>query len=188
MRYEAPPPPTSSNQLDAIEVLRILFEKWRLLALPSLLNEGSALCLPCVSPTPTGCSLLNTTPAPDQTNYRFHAIEQNDGNDDAPGITTLLPPPLPALVPRTPVQRAHVTPFQQATPTRLVFDDVASPSVPRGTPQLPVMLPLPRVSKSPSPIALRSPIARQTRSRLEPPQLSSLMELVQYHIPTAKTT
>jgi hypothetical protein len=67
-------------------------------------------------------------------------------------------------------------------PTRFVFDDVASPSVPKKTPQLPLPPPLPRVFKTPS------FIAHCTRSHLAPPQHSSLMELVQYHIPTAKTT
>jgi hypothetical protein len=32
------PPPTSSNQLDVIEMLRTLFEKWKLLAPPALQN------------------------------------------------------------------------------------------------------------------------------------------------------
>ncbi len=39
-------PPTSSTQLDAIEMLCTLFEKWKLLAPPALLNEGRALRLP----------------------------------------------------------------------------------------------------------------------------------------------
>jgi hypothetical protein len=34
----------------------------------------------------------------------------------------------------------------------------------------------------------RIPVAHRTRARLAPPQLSSLVELVEYHIPTAKTT
>ncbi len=133
------------------------------------------------SPPPSSCSLPNTTPAPNCTNNPFHALE-NENNNDTPGATTWSPPPLPASVPQTPVQRARVTPFQQAMPTRLVFDDVASPSVPTTTPK-PSQLPLPRVSKT------LSPIAHCTRSRLAPPQLISLMELMQYHhIPTAKTT
>jgi hypothetical protein len=65
---------------------------------------------------------------------------------------------------------------------RLVFDDIASPSVPNTTPHLPIPLPLPRVSKTPS------PVAHCTRSHLAPPGHSSLVELVQYHILTAKAT
>ena len=34
----------------------------------------------------------------------------------------------------------------------------------------------------------RIPVAHRTRARLTAPQLSSLVELVQYHVPTAKTT
>ncbi len=136
---------TSSNQLDAIQMLRTLFEKWKLLAPPALLNESHVECLPRASLPPAHCSLPNTTPAPNFTNNPFHAHKQNDKNNDAPGATTWLLPLLPASVPRTPVQRAHVTPFQQATPTSLVFDNVASPRVPKKTPQLPVTLPLPRV-------------------------------------------
>jgi hypothetical protein len=120
------------------------------------------------------------TPAPNRTNNPFHALE-NDDEDDRPGGTTWLPPPLPASVPQTPVQCAQVAPFQQAMPMRLVFDNVTSPSVPSTTPK-PSQPPLPRVSKT------QSPIAHRKRSRLVPPWQSSLMELVQYHIPTAKTT
>ncbi len=80
-------------------------------------------------------------------------------------------------MPQTPAQRARVIPFQQATPTMLVFDDVASPS---GPPK-PSQPPLPRSETS-------SPIAHCTRSSLAPSQHSSLAALVQYHIPTAKTT
>jgi hypothetical protein len=85
------PPLTSSNQLDAIEALRTLFEKWWLLAPPLLLNEGHALHLTCASLNPTRCSLLNTAPAPDRTNNSFHALEQNNSNNDAPSTTTWLP-------------------------------------------------------------------------------------------------
>jgi hypothetical protein len=93
--------PTSSNQMDAIEALCTLFEKQWLLAPPLLLNEGRALHLPCASPTSTRYSLPDMTLAPNQTNNPFHALKQNDNNSDAPGATTWLPPPLPALVPRT---------------------------------------------------------------------------------------
>jgi hypothetical protein len=89
--------------------------------------------------------------------------------------------PVPAPVPRTPDRRACIAPFQQATPMRLVFDDIASPSGPSTIPQ-PRPPPLPSVSVTPSPIAHR------TRSRLAPPRHSSLVALKQYHIPTAKIT
>jgi hypothetical protein len=34
----------------------------------------------------------------------------------------------------------------------------------------------------------RIPVAHYTRARLAPPQLSLLVELVEYHVPMAKTT
>ncbi len=96
-------------------------------------------------------------------------------------LTTWAPPPLPAPVPRTPAPWARVAPCLQTTPTRLVFDIIASTSGSNTNPQ-PSPLPLPRVSVTPSPIAHR------TRSHLAPPPHSSLEALIQYHIPTAKTT
>jgi hypothetical protein len=126
----------------------------------------------------------DTALAPNLTINPFHALEGDDDNDkdkDTPNATTWPPPLLPASVPRTPAQHARVAPFKQATPTRLVFDDVASPSRSSKTPQ-PSPPPLPRVSVTPS------PIAHCTRSRLAPPRHSSLAALVQYHFPTAKTT
>jgi hypothetical protein len=174
------PPPTSSNQLDAIEMLRTLFEKWKLLAPPALLIDSCAVRVLRVSPPPAPSRVQDMTPAQNCANNPFHAME-NDDDDDTPSATTWLPPLLPTSVPRTPAQRACIAPFQQATPTRLVFDDVASPSGPNTTPQ-PSPPPLSRVSVTPSPIAHR------TRSRLAPPQHSSLAALVQYHIPTTKTT
>jgi hypothetical protein len=168
------PPLTSSNQLYAIETLCTLFEKWKLLAPPALQNESRAVHFPRASPPPSPCSLPNMTPAPNCTNNHFHALE-TDNNHDTLGATTWSPPPLLALVQQTPVKHAQGTHFQQAMPKRLVFDDVASPSVP-------ILTPLPRVSKTPS------PVAHCTRSHLAPLQYSSLMELVQHHIPTAKTT
>jgi hypothetical protein len=110
----------------------------------------------------------------------FHALESVD-DEDAPSATTWLLPPLPTSVPRTPAQHARVAPFQQATPTRIVFDNIASPIGPSTTPQ-PSPPTLPRVYVTPSPIAHR------TRSHLAPPSHSSLAALVQCHIPTAKTT
>ena len=43
-------PPTSSNQLDAIETLRTLFEKWKLLAPPALLIDSHAVRILRASP------------------------------------------------------------------------------------------------------------------------------------------
>jgi hypothetical protein len=98
------PPPTSSNQLDAIETHHTLFEKWKLISPPALWNEGRAVCVPCASPPPSPCSLLDTTLAPNCTNNPFHALE-NDNDDDTPDATTWSSSPLLALVPRIPVQR-----------------------------------------------------------------------------------
>jgi hypothetical protein len=133
------------------------------------------------SPPPSCCSLPDTTPAQHCTNHPFHALE-NDNDDDTPDATTWSSPLLPAAVPQTPVQGTRVTSFQQAMPARLVFNDVTSPSVSNKTPQPPLPLPLHRVSKTPS------PDAHHTRSHLALPQHSSLVELVQYHNSTAKTT
>jgi hypothetical protein len=99
------PPPASSNQLDAIEMLRTLFEKWKLLAPPTLLNDSCAVCNPRASPPPSPCRVPNTTPAPNPTNNPFYALE-NDDDDNTPGATTWLPPPLPASVPQKPAQWA----------------------------------------------------------------------------------
>jgi hypothetical protein len=120
------------------------------------------------------------TPVPNLTNNPFHALA-NDDDEDEPSATTWMPLLLPASVPRTPAPRAPIAPLLQATPTRLVFNNVASPSRPTTTP-LPCPLPLRRVSATPS------PIAHCMRSRLAPPHHSSLAAFVQYHIPTAKTT
>jgi hypothetical protein len=155
------PPPTSSNQLDAIETLCKLIEKWKLLAPTALLNDSCAMRVLRASPPPSPIRVHNTAPVPNQTSNPFHALE-NDDDDDTLGATAWLPPPLPASVPQTPAQRAQVSPFQQATPMRLVFVDVASLSGPITTPQ-PSSPPLPRVSETPS------PIAHCTRSRLAPP-------------------
>ncbi len=116
------------------------------------------------------------TPVPNLTNTPFHALA-NDNDKDEPSATTWVPAPLTASVPRTPALRACIAPLLQAIPTRLVFDNVASPSRPTTTPQ-PSRSPLPRMSATPSPIAHR------TRSRLAPPRHSSLAA----HIWMAKTT
>jgi hypothetical protein len=73
--------------------------------------------------------------------------------------------------------------FLEATPTRLVFEAAPTP-----TPQQPLLPPLPRVSSPPSARPQHIPVAHQTRARLAALQLSSLVELVQYHVPMAKTT
>ncbi len=75
------PPPTSSNQLNAIEMLHTLFEKWKLLAPPALLIDRCAVRAPRVSPPPAPCRVQDTTPAPNRTNNPFHALENDDDND-----------------------------------------------------------------------------------------------------------
>ncbi len=134
------PPPTSSHQLDTIEMLRTLLEKWKRLAPPVLQVDSRPVLVPRVSPTPTPRRVQDTTPAPNLTNNPFHALANNN-DEDAPSATTRSPPPLPASVPRTPAPRARITCLQQATPMRLVFDNVTSPSGPNTTPQ-PSPLPL----------------------------------------------
>ncbi len=47
---------------------------------------------------------------------------------------------------------------------------------------------LPRVPTPPSAGPQRIPVAHRTRARLAPPHLSSLVELVEYHVPMAMTT
>jgi hypothetical protein len=174
------PPLTSCHQLDAVEMLLMLLEKWKHLP-PSLLQTDShPVCVPHVSPSPMPSRVQDTTPVPNLTNNTFHALANGD-DDDKPSATTWVPPLLPASVPRTPAPRAHIASLLQATPTRLVFGDVASPSRPTTTPQ-PSPPPLPRVSATPS------PIAHCTRSHLAPSCHSSLAALVQYHVPPAKST
>ncbi len=58
------PPPTSSNQLDAVETLHTLFEEWKLLAPPALLNDSRAVCVPRASPAlQSPCRVHDMTPA-----------------------------------------------------------------------------------------------------------------------------
>jgi hypothetical protein len=148
VRYKNAPPPTSSNQLDVIETLRTLFEKWKLLAPPALWINSHSVRVSHMSPAPMPSRVQDMTPAPNLTNNLFHALA-NDDDEDAPSATTWSSPPLPASVPRTPAQHARVAPFQQATPTRLIFDNVAFPSGPTTTPQ-PSPPPLSRVSVTPT--------------------------------------
>jgi hypothetical protein len=126
-------------------------------------------------------SRKSPTPAVDHTNNPFHALEHNNCKDKVPSAPKWSPLPLPASVPRTPAPALRVNQFQQATPTQLVFKDTPSPKQPTRPPP-------PRVSLPPSDMPQCIPIAHWTRARLAPPPLSSFVELVQYHIPTAKTT
>ncbi len=71
------PPPTSSNQLDGIEMLRTLFEKWKLLAPPALMIDSHPVCVPHVSLPPTSSRVQDTTPAPICTNNPFYALEND---------------------------------------------------------------------------------------------------------------
>ncbi len=70
-------------------------------------------------------------------------------------------------MPRTPAPWARVAPLLQATPTRLVFDNIAPPSLPTTTPE-PSPLPLLRVLATPS------PIDHHTRSCLAPQFLGGI--------------
>jgi hypothetical protein len=174
------PLPTSSHQLNGVDTLCTLLEKWKWLAPPVFQIDSCLVHFPSVSLTPMPSRVQDTIPAPNLTNTLFHALA-NDDDKDVPSATTWLPPLLHASVPRTPAPHACVAPPEQATPTRLVFDGIASPSGPNTNPK-PSLPPLPRVSITPS------SIAHCTRSCLAPPCHSSLAALVQYHIPTAKTT
>ncbi len=174
------PPPTSCLQLDGIEMLLTLLEKWERLAPPVLQTDSHPVCIPLVLLAPMPSSVQDMAPAPNLTNNPFHALA-NDDDEDEPSAKTWVPPPLPTSVPRTPAPRACVAPYLQATPMRLVFDNVASPSGPNTTLQ-------PSPSQLPRVLATPIPIAHRTRSCLAPPHHNSLVALVQYHIPMAKTT
>jgi hypothetical protein len=128
------PPPTSCHQLDAVEMLRTLLEKWKHCAPPVLQTDSCLVCVPRVSPTPMSSRVQDTTPVPNLSNNPFHALA-NDDDEDEPSATTWAPPLLPTSVPRTPAPWARITPLLQATPKRFVFDDLASPSRPTTTPQ-----------------------------------------------------
>ena len=190
-------PPTSSSQIVAINALQALFDKWRLLAPPSLLQNNKAPRPHRPSSTPQH----NAPPTPianqDRSNNPFHALEQDDCEQDAHSVPPWSPPPLPASVPRTPAPASRASLFQEATPTRLVFEDTHSSNTHTPAQQQSPLLPLPRVSTPPrvstlprvsTPLPQRIPVAHRTRARLAPPQVSSLVELVEYHVPTAKTT
>ena len=181
------PPPTSSSQIVAINALQALFDKWQLLAPPSLLQYSKALRLPWPSSTPQHSAPPTPIATQDHSNNPFHALEQDGCEQDAPSTPPWSPPPLPASVPRTPASALRASRFQEATPTRLVFEDTHSSNTPTPAPQRSPLQPLPRVSTPPSAMPQRIPVAHRTRARLAPPQFSSLVELVQYHVPTAKT-
>jgi hypothetical protein len=175
------PPPTSSSQLVAIEALRALLEKWQLLAQPLLLQYSRAPRLPRPAPTLQRSAPPTPMATQDQTNNPFHALEQDNCEEDVPSAPPWLPSPLPASVPHPPVPALHSSRFLKATPTRLVFEAAPTP-----TPQQPLLPPLPRVSPPPSTMPQHIPVAHQTRARLAAPQLNSLVELVQYHVPTVQ--
>jgi hypothetical protein len=145
------PPPTSCHQRDAIEMLCTLLEKWKCLAPPVLQTDSRSVRAPCVSLSPTPSRVQDTTPAPNLTSNPFHALA-NDNDKDEPSATTWVPTPLPASVPRTPAPQARIAPLLQATPMRLVFDDITFPSKTITTPQPSTPL-LPRLLATPSPIA-----------------------------------
>jgi hypothetical protein len=165
------PPPTSSSQLVAIEALRV--EKWRLLAPPSLLQYSRAPQLPRPSPTPQRSTPPTLIAIQDQTNNPFHALKQDNCEEDVPSAPPWSPPPLPALVPCPPAPALRLSRFLKATPMRLVFEAAPTP-----TPQQPLLPPLPRVSPPPSAGPQHIPVAHQTQACLAAPQLSSLVELV----------
>jgi hypothetical protein len=177
------PPPTSSSQLVAIETLRALLEKWQLLAPPLLLQYSRALQIPWPSPTLQRSAPPTPIATQDQTNNPFHALEQDNCEEDVLSAPPWLPPPLQASVLHPPASALRPSRFLEATPTRLIFKAAPTP-----TPQQPLLPPLARVSPPPSAGPQHIPVAHQTRARLATPQLSSLVELVQFHVPTAKTT
>ncbi len=179
------PPPTSSSQLVAIEALCALLEKRQLLAPPSLLQYSRAPQLPWPSPTPQCSAPPIPIATQDPTNNPSHALKQDNCEQDVPSAPPWSPPPLPASVPRPPAPALHLSRFLEATPTRLVFEAAPTP-----TPQQPLLSPFPRVSPPPSAGPQHIPFAHQTRACLAALQLSSLVELVQYHVPMpmAKTT
>jgi hypothetical protein len=179
--------PTSSSQIVAIDALLTLFEKWRLLAPPSLLQNNKTTQMSWPSATPQQYAPPTPIASQDPSNNPFHALEQEDSEQEAPSVPLWSPPPLPASVPRTPAPALRASHSQEATPTRLVFEDTPAP---QRSPLLPLsrVSTLPRVSTPPSAGPQRIPVAHRTRARLAPPQLSSIVELVEYHVPTAKTT
>jgi len=178
------PPPTSSSQIVTIDALRALFDKWRLLAPPSLLQNNKAPQTSRPSSTPQHSAPPTPIATQDRSNNPFHALEQDNSEQDAPSVPPWSPPLLPASVPRTPAPASRASRFQEATPTWLVFEDTHSSNTHTPAPQRSPLLPLPRVSTPPSAVPQRIPVAHRTRARLAPPQLSSLVELVEYHVPT----
>jgi hypothetical protein len=62
------PPPTSSHQLDVIEMLRTLLEKWKHLAPRVLQIDNCPVYLPRASLTPMPSRVQDMTPAPNLTN------------------------------------------------------------------------------------------------------------------------
>jgi hypothetical protein len=86
------PPPTSCHQLDAIEMLHMLLEKWKRPAPPVLQTDSCPVHVPCASPIPRPSRVQDTIPAPNLTNNPFHALANDDGEDE-PSDTTWAPHP-----------------------------------------------------------------------------------------------
>jgi hypothetical protein len=100
------PPLSSSNQLDAIEMLHRLFEKLILLAPPALQTDSCPVRAPHVSqaPMPSRVPQLQISPT-------THFMPWKKMMTRTHRATTWSPPPLPASMPRTPAQCARVAPF-----------------------------------------------------------------------------
>jgi hypothetical protein len=121
------PPPTSSSQIVAINALRTLFEQWKLLAPSSLLQNNNTPRTSRPSSTPQHYAPPTPIATQDHSNNPFHALEQDDSEQEAPSVPLWVPSPLPASVPRTPAPALRVSHLQEATPTRLVFEDTPAP-------------------------------------------------------------
>jgi hypothetical protein len=181
------PPPASTSQLEAIKSLQTLFNLWRRLAPPALvqhLRDKQTTRTPMPQQarlqqtTPQHAQLSQQPPASSQTYNPFHLLK-NDDKDKAPS-TKWKPPPAPASTVRTPPSTNFL---HQITPTRLTFTDVTTP---RGTQNPPIQIPsmtpspvvqLPRVAKIPSPITISTQLRKS----------NSHAALVQYSIPTTKS-
>ncbi len=96
------PPPTSSSQLVAINALRALFEQWKLLAPPALLLSSKAPRASRPSTTPLRFAPPTPVASQDRSNNPFHALEQDDSEQEVPSVPLWVPPPLPASVPHSP--------------------------------------------------------------------------------------
>jgi hypothetical protein len=79
------PPPTSSSQIVAINALQALFEQWRLLAPPSLLQNNKAPRTSWPSSMPQHYVPPTPIAPQDRSNNPFHALE-DDSEQDAPSV------------------------------------------------------------------------------------------------------